>query len=426
MVKIYNEIIKESIFKEKLDNGLTVLMMPRAGYNKNYGIFAANCGSIDNKFYHPETNEPVEVPDGIAHFLEHKLFESQKEDVFSAFASLGASANAFTNYNMTAYLFHTSDNFLESLETLIDFVQDPYFTDENVEKEKGIIAQEIKMYDDDPDYQVYKNMITGLYHQFPIRIDIAGTVDSIYKIKKEDLNLCYNTFYNPGNMLLFLTGNFDPDKVIEIIKEKQIKKDLANYPEIKRIYPDEPAYVNQKIITKKMDVSQPLFRLGIKETLIPDSPAELVKQEIGTLMLLDLLIGKSTGLYQDLYTEGLLDDYYVNYYVLEKEYGYAVIGGRTRDPDLLFERIRNGLRKGIKEIKTEDFDRIYRKTLGEFIENFNSFETVATEFISYYFKGINFFEIMDIIKEIDLEYLYGRFEEFFREDRFVRSIINGD
>lgn len=175
-----------------------------------------------------------------------------------------------------------------------------------------------------------------------------------------------------------------------------------------------------------MDVSQPLFRLGIKETLIPDSPAELVKQEIGTLMLLDLLIGKSTGLYQDLYTEGLLDDYYVNYYVLEKEYGYAVIGGRTRDPDLLFERIRNGLRKGIKEIKTEDFDRIYRKTLGEFIENFNSFETVATEFISYYFKGINFFEIMDIIKEIDLEYLYGRFEEFFREDRFVRSIINGD
>jgi len=426
MEKIYNEIIRETIYKKQLENGLNVLIMPRKGYKKNYGIFAANYGSIDNKFFHPETNQVVQVPDGIAHFLEHKLFESKEEDVFSQFASLGASANAFTNYNTTAYLFHTSDNFLESMQTLVDFVQDPYFTDENVEKEKGIIAQEIKMYDDEANYQVYKNMIIGLYHKLPIRIDIAGTVDSIYKIKKEDLDLCYHTFYNPGNMVLFLTGNFTPEKVIDIIEENQMKKNLINYSEIKRIYPDEPITVNQKFVQNKMDVSQPLFRLGIKETLIPDDPAELVKQEIGTGMLLDLLIGKSTGLYQDLYAEGLLDDYYSNYYLLEKDYGYAVIGGKTKNPELLYERIKKGLKTGIKEIRREDFNRIYRKTLGEYIESFNSFETVASQFISYYFKGINFFDIMNIIKGIDLDYLYKRYQEFFREESVVRSLVVED
>lgn len=423
MQEIYDDIIKERLYIKKLDNGLTVMLMPRANYSKYYGIFATDYGSIDNKFVNPETNEVVEVPDGIAHFLEHKLFESEEGDVFNKFARLGASANAFTNYNMTAYLFNTSSNFQEAVLTLLDFVQDPYFTDESVEKEKGIITQEIRMYNDEAGYQVYANLLEALYQAHPVRIDIAGTVESINRITKEDLYLCYNTFYNPGNMVLFLTGDFNPVEIIEKIEENQSGKDLKNYSEIKRIYPEEPASVREKIVIRKMDVSEPLFRLGIKENRLPVEGKELLKQELGTGLLLDLLVGKSSKLYQELYEEGLIDDYFSSYYVLEKGYGYVIMGGKSRDPELLYKRLLEGFREGSKEIKEEDFRRVYKKVLGEYVQTFNSFEAVATEFISYYFKEISFFDIPEIIKEINIEYLSKRYEELFNEENYVRSII---
>jgi len=423
MQKIYNDIIKERIYLKKLANGLTVMLMPRANYNKFYGIFATDYGSIDNKFVNPETNEVVKVPDGIAHFLEHKLFESEEGDVFSKFARLGASANAFTNYNMTAYLFTTSSNFTEATMSLLDFVQDPYFTDENVEKEKGIIAQEIRMYDDEANYQVYANLLNGLYHHHPVKVDIAGTVESISKISKEDLYLCYNTFYNPGNMILFLTGDFNPVEILEKIEENQYRKELVNYNNIKRIYPEEPASIREKVIVNKMDVSEPLFRLGIKEKNLPEKGKELLKQELGTGLLLDLLIGKSSILYQDLYDQGLIDDYFSNYYVLEKGYGYVIMGGKTRDPELLYKKLLDGFKIGGRTLKKEDFNRAYKRVLGEYVQSFNSFEAVATEFISYYFKDISFFDILDIIEEIDLDYLNKRYVELFQENNYVRSVI---
>lgn len=423
MQEIFNDVIKETIYKKRLDNGLTVFMMPRTNYKKSYGIFATNYGSIDNKFLNPETKECVQVPDGIAHFLEHKLFESNEEDTFSKFASLGASVNAYTSYNRTAYLFHTSSDFIESTLTLLDFVQDPYFTEENVKKEKGIIAQEIRMYDDEANYQVYINLINALYHNYPIKIDIAGTVDSINKISKEDLYLCYKIFYNPGNMVLFLTGNFNPEKVFNLVEENQAKKNLFNFDQIERIYPDEPTTVNQNAVLRKMDVSQPLFRLGIKETIIPENMKKMVKQDIATGMLLDLLIGKSTKLYQDLYDQGLVDDHFNSYYTLEKGYGFILLGGNTKDPDLLYNKILDGFEKEIDNINNKDYNRIFKKTLGEYVERYNSFESVASDFITYHFRDINYFTLLDIIQGINLEYLINRFEEIFKKDRIVKSII---
>ena len=201
-----NRIINEEVISAKLDSGLDVLLIPKKGYIKKYAIFSTKYGSNDNKFIPINENDVIQVPEGIAHFLEHKLFEEPEGNIFDEFSKLGTNVNAFTNFNQTSYLFSCTDNFCESLELLIKFVQNPYFTDENVEKEKGIIAQEIKMYEDNPGWRVFFNALKGMYFEHPVKIDIAGTIESIQNIDKETLYKCYNTFYNPKNMVLVTVG----------------------------------------------------------------------------------------------------------------------------------------------------------------------------------------------------------------------------
>jgi len=421
--EIYNEVIKETVYQKDIANGLTIILMPRKHYNKQFGIFATNYGSIDNHFLDPETGEEVTVPDGIAHFLEHKLFEGKIEDTFSRFARFGASTNAFTDYTTTAYLFSSTSKFQENLLNLIDFVQDPYFTDENVNKEKGIIVQEIKMYEDDPHYQVYLNLMKGLFHKHPARLDIAGTIESINKITKDDLYLCYKTFYNPVNMVLFLTGGINPEETISLIEENQSRKEFEPWKGVKRLYPEEPSTVYQSYIKEQMAVSQPLLNLGIKEKELPDEPYTMIKQDLATEILLDLVIGKGSNLYQELYDEGLLDDNFHHYYILEKGYGYLLMGGETREPDLLAERLINGIDEAVKDIQEEDFKRTIKKHTGQFIESFNSFDIIASKYIHYHFKGLNYFDTIEVIRDIDLSYLKERYQTLFNSGQYVRSII---
>jgi len=219
--KTYPEI-DEVIYTKKLDNGLSVFLLPRMEMEKTYSIFTTNYGSIDQKFLPLGEKEMVTVPDGVAHFLEHKLFEKEDGDVFADFGRLGASANAFTSFTKTAYLFSATNHIEENVETLIDFVQDPYFTEQTVEKEKGIISQEIKMYDDQSDWQSFMGTIKAMFKNHPVNIDIAGTVDSIMKITKDDLYTCYNTFYHPENMSLFIIGNMDAEKISQLIEKNQM------------------------------------------------------------------------------------------------------------------------------------------------------------------------------------------------------------
>ena len=208
--------IKEKIYMEKLENGLTVMIVPKNTTNKKYVIWGTHFGSIDNHFIMPNTKEEVSVPDGVAHFLEHKMFEQENgRNSLDVLMALGVDANAYTTNNHTAYLFETTENFYEALDELMDYVQHPYFTDENVEKEKGIIGQEIGMYDDDPGWRLYMNALDCLYHDNVIKIDIAGTVESISKIDKDVLYKCYNTFYNPSNMVMVVCGDFEPEKMLE-------------------------------------------------------------------------------------------------------------------------------------------------------------------------------------------------------------------
>jgi predicted Zn-dependent peptidase len=256
--------LQETLYHEVMDNGLQVYVLPKSGFRKTYATFATKYGSVDNHF-RVAGGEETTVPDGIAHFLEHKMFEEPEGDIFATFASNGASANAFTSFDQTVYLFSATENIETNLSTLVDFVQRPYFTDENVEKEKGIIGQEINMYADNPDWRVYFGLIEALYAKHPVHIDIAGTIESIGTITKETLYTCYNSFYHPSNMLLFIVGGVEPEKVFELIRSNQAGKSYDKQGEIERIFETEPEQVATKRKESKLAVSMPKCLFGFKE-----------------------------------------------------------------------------------------------------------------------------------------------------------------
>ena len=262
MEVIENKKVKEELYMEKLENGLTVMIIPRKNVRKKYIIFGTNFGSIDNTFILPGETEAKKVPDGVAHFLEHKMFE-QKSGVNSldTLTALGVNANAYTTNDHTAYLYEATDNFYEALDEFMDYVQNPYYTDENVEKEKGIIAQEINMYEDYPEWQVYLNAVKCMYKDFPVRIDIAGSVKSIGDITKETLYLCYDNFYTLSNMAIVICGDFNPEEILEDFKKRIIKNEKKELP--KRIYPQEQEEINEKEKIVDMKLSNPMFVVRI-------------------------------------------------------------------------------------------------------------------------------------------------------------------
>ena len=422
--KIYSELLKETIYYEKLPNGLEIFFMPKAGFTKRYAVFSTNYGSNDLEFVSPHKKERIRVNEGIAHFLEHKMFEQPDgSNAFDKFAEFGANANAYTNFNTTAYLFSSTENFYEGLEHLISYVQTPHFTKENVEKEKGIIAQEIKMYEDNPDWRVFFNTLKGLYVNHPNRIDIAGTVESIYKITEDELYDCYNTFYSPSNMAIFIVGDLEYNSVMDVIL-KTVKDDNAFEGELERIFPVEPKEVAKKEIEEKMAVSIPMFSIGFKDNENDLKGRELLKKEIVTEMLLNLLFKKGTVLYEDLYSKNLINENFGSDFTMNKGYGYTMISGETRDFETvkgkIFEAIKNANEKGLP---FEDFDRIKKKKIGGFIKYFDSIEFIANNFLSYHFMGINFLDYVDVIKEVTLEDVNERLKNHLREEYAVVSLV---
>ena len=336
---IENSKVKEKLYVEKLENGLTVMIMPKANIQKKYVIWSTNFGSIDNKFVAPNEKEETSIPDGVAHFLEHKMFEQPNgTNSLDTLMSLGIEANAYTTNDHTAYLFECTNNFYEGLDELMDYVQSPYFTDENVAKEQGIIGQEIKMYDDEPSWILYMNAIKCMYKNNPIRIDIAGSVESISHINKDILYKCYNTFYHPSNMVMCFAGDFKPEELIKEVKKRL--KDTEKHGEIKRIYPEEPEEIVQKEITTQMEVSMPMFVIGIKDTARSKacSTDSVVKKHIAIEILLNMIIGKSSNLYKELYETGLLTGEPYLEYEFSKEYAHIAVTGQSNEPKKVLEK----------------------------------------------------------------------------------------
>ena len=418
---IENLKVKEKLYIEKLENGLTVMIIPKTGIQKKYVIWGTNYGSNDNKFIVPCENEETEVPNGVAHFLEHKLFEQENgTNSLDTLTALGVNANAYTTNDHTAYLFECTDNFYEALDELMDYVQHPFFTDENVEKEKGIIGQEIMMYDDYPDWQVYLNAMKAMYHENPIKIDITGTIETISHIDKDILYKCYKTFYNPSNMALVVAGDFDPEKIIEEIKKRLIENE--NQGDIKRIYSVEDDSIVQEKIEKKFEVSRPLYTIGIKDN--PNDQDEIIKKHIAIEILMNLIIGRSSNLYKKLYTEGIVSGQPSLDYEFGKTYAHILITGQATNPEKLYEDFKNTV-KQLKEqgINEEDFVRIKKLIYGGYVKEYNDIQDISRMFLADYFRGINSFDYLEEIEGINLKYLNQIMTDIFKEEKMILSIV---
>ncbi|TCP30269.1 putative Zn-dependent peptidase [Scopulibacillus darangshiensis] len=417
--------LQETAYHHKLKNGLQVYILPKKNFNKTFATFTTNYGSIDNHFIPLNQSDWKKVPDGIAHFLEHKMFEKPDGgDVFQDFGKQGASTNAFTSFTRTAYLFSSTSQVMENLSTLIDFVQTPAFTEESVEKEKGIIGQEIRMYSDTPDWRVYFGLIENMYHQHPIKIDIAGTIESISHITKELLLDCYKTFYHPSNMLLFIVGPVDPDDIVTLVEKNQSKKEYTDQQPIERQYPDEPKSVAKKESTVKMGVQTPKCLVGFKERDIHRSGSDLMKHELSVQLLLELMFGRGTENYKALIDEGLIDESFSFEYSEEYQFGFSAIGGNTEDPEKLSQRLKeiiDDYKTGI--LDEEAVERARKKRIGSMLRALNSPEYIANQFTRYKFNSMDLFDLIPTLEELTIEGLNQTLQEHFHDDAFTKCAV---
>lgn len=395
--------IDEVLYHEVLENGLNVFLLPKKGFHKSYVTFSTNLGSIMTKIKDKDENI-IDLPAGIAHFLEHKLFEQDGKDISSLFAKNQANVNAFTQNNRTTYLFSCTDKLQENIELLINFVQNPYFTDEGVEKEKGIISSEIKMYEDDPNTVAYMGLIRNMFSNHPIRSDILGTIESISKIDKKILEITHKSYYNPKNMVIFVTGNFEVEEILQFIKETQTDVSFNckynSYPDIKI----EELTVNKEKEDIKLEVNVPNFLLGIKQEATDFNKENILKKELSFSILMDLVFGKSTSNYKQLLSDELINDSFGLDITLEKTYGFFLIGSETYKPKELEIKLIDIISNlETFKLEEEDFLRTKKQIIGGFIHALNSIEYIANQFTKYYYLGASLFDILDVADEITMK-----------------------
>lgn len=419
---IRHENINEEMHVYTHKSGLKAFVIPKKGYSKKYATFATHYGSINNYFCPPDSNEKIRVPDGIAHFLEHKLFEQKDGSVMDKFSALGSNPNAYTSFSQTVYLFSCTDRFEDNFALLLDFVQNPFITEESVEKEKGIIGQEIKMYDDNPGWRAFFNLLKAFYEKNPVCIDIAGTVDSIAKINRDVLYKCYNTFYNLSNMVILVVGDVDSNTVFDMV-EKSLRQ-TEDKGEIERIFPEREAKLNKGYIEQRLDISMPMFMMGFRDDAVITKGVQCLRREVAIKILLEMILGRSSALYNKLYSEGLINNTFEIDYTAEESYAFSNIGGESKNP----EKVRELLVEEIGRIKDEGldgntFNRIKKSMQGRFLRGFNSVENVSHLFMSVYFKEVNVFDYVKVYDTISFEDVEKIFGSHFDLDKLALSVV---
>ena len=417
--EIKNELLNDSYYEIDHSSGYKIFVYPKENYSSSYAIFGTKYGSIDTCFKVEGQEKFTEIPEGIAHFLEHKLFESEELDAFARYAKTGASANAYTSFDKTCYLFSCTDNFEDSLEILFDFVQNPYFTEQTVQKEQGIIGQEIRMYEDEPGWESLFVLLRAMYHKHPVRIDIAGTVQSISEITADLLYECYNTFYNPANMALAVAGNVTVEQVLKVadkmLKPKESRK-------IERKFQEEPAEVVEKTAVKNLSVSMPIFAIGFKEEI--KTPSRTLKESVESNLLLDIIAGKTSSLYEKLLGEGLINTTFDTEYF--EGYGYSahIFSGESHEYEKVREYINEELARVIKDgVNEEDFERIKKKHYGNFIMNFNDIDSISNSLIGSYFNDEGLFEQLSVLESVTLEDVNNRLRSAINIENSSMSVI---
>lgn len=415
-------VFKNSLLGEytylNLEGGPSVYIMEKSGFSTSYAVFGTRYGSIDTRFGR-EGQEEIEVPAGIAHFLEHKLFENEEGDTFARFAKTGAYANAFTTFDRTCYLFSCTKNFEENLDILLDFVQSPYFTAETVEKEQGIIGQEIKMYEDSAGWRVFFNMLSELYENHSVKIDIAGTVESIAKIDDKLLYECYNTFYNPENMYICIAGNVNTDEVISRI-ESSIKKDRGF--KITRSDFIETDSVKSRYIEQSLEIAKPMFCLGYKENLGNRYPT--VKERVVAGIALEVLCGDCSALYRRLIDSSLISDEFSSEYFEGRGYSAFVFEGETDEPKKVAEEISCEIKHLIENgIDEKLLDAIKKSAFGDAVKRFDSVEGIVMDMIDCAVSGGELFDTVNILREITAEDITERLKAL-KDECSVLSVVN--
>ncbi len=416
--EIKSEALSEKYYKIKHDSGLTIYVYPKEGYSSTYAIFGTKYGSVNNTFK-VDNGETVSVPDGIAHYLEHKLFESEDGDAFSRYAKTGANANAYTSFDKTCYLFSCTDNFEESLEILLDFVQSPYFTKETVAKEQGIIGQEIKMYDDSPNWRVMFNMLMNMYHNHPVKIDIAGTVESIAEITPEYLYTCYSTYYNLNNMVLCVAGNATVDTVIEIAN-RMLKK--SEYHEIDNIFEEEPDSIVAPYVEQKLPVGMPLFNLGFKEKA---SECRVDEKTLAyTEILLFMLASSTSELYRELMDDGLINSSFGYEFFEGEGFVATVFSGESHNPEKVSQRIKDYVLALKSEgISPKEFEIAKKATYGDAVASLNSTDNIANMIADFDFSDRELFAYIDAIANAKVEDIEERLSQMLDADKSTLSVI---
>jgi len=420
-IKIFqSSLLKEKYFHFVHKSGLPVYLCPK-NFSTSYAVFATSYGSLDNAFA-LEDEDVQKVPEGIAHFLEHKLFDCKDGmDASSKLAAIGAYANAFTSYDKTGYIFSCTENEHEALEILLDFVTEPYFTESSVKKEQGIIAQEIRMYEDSPGSRLYCGMLRALYEKHPVREEIAGSVDSIMEIDADLLYKCHRSFYNLNNMGLFLCGNFDPEKVRDICDKVLKRSDKFNIkrPEIK----EGPAAYRSEF-SAKMEVSKPLFSIGVKDIDISDDPEERTKKSAALEILCEILFSKSSPFFSELYENGLISGDLEYWYEHNKSFSLISIGGEADDPEkvyMLFQKfIRNSQKEGINK---EDFERCKRVAYSTAVKAFDNTEGIGNILLNSVFAGEDPFSYADAVAKTEVAYLEFLLRSMFKPEYYTLAKI---
>lgn len=418
MDKRFIKSADETLYTYTHSSGAKIYMVQKKGSSKSAAYFTTHFGSIDNCFIPFGETEYICVPDGVAHFLEHKMFEMPDEsNIFDMFSKYGASANAYTSFNMTSYYFWCTDFFKENLKTLVTFVQTPHFTDENVAKEQGIIGQEIRMYDDAPTWRCYFNMLSCMYEKNPVSRDIAGTVESISEIDKDVLYKCYNTFYHPSNMTLCLVGDFDPEDMKNYLDE--ILKPLPNEDEIKRKSETDGAAVICREKCAEMSVSRPIYTIGFKDNFCSEN---ILKRRVAVQIALNLLIGKSSDLYNELYESGHISPEFGFDYTGEETYAFTEIADECVSPSYVADKIK----AAIKDFKVsdDDFERIRRKLFGKRLYVFNDPDNYAGALARNTVLGLDMYETLDLFKTVTRADVEDVFKTHLTEDNMVISIVN--
>ncbi len=413
--------IDEEYYEKRLDSGLKVVFIPRERFNKKHAILSVEAGSVDLKL--KDLNDEIyEYPKGIAHFMEHILFENREGSIIDKFSKIGSSVNAYTGFNNTNYYFNTTSNFFDSLKYLFGFVLNPHFDTDRINHEKNVIKQEINMYQDSPNWQSFYQLLQSLFYKYPIKNNIAGTQKSIEKINKKTLIDFFDKFYSLDNMTLIVIGAINSDRLFDWLDKNITIKRNQDFS-YEKLYPEEPMGIRLEEKDLAMSISRPIISLGYKENSRFENKEKIIKQDMLTNMILEMIFGKSSDNYHDLYNKDLIDENFSFNYMREKNSGFAKIYAETNSIDRTINGITEIIDNWEQEIDNENFEVVKHKFIGRYFRSLNSVETLSSQIIKYLKFEQNYLDIIKMIKDIKLDEVIKQYKNLLQEKEHVKIII---